>query len=145
MNLKIKILANGMAQTGKANYVNNPNGGFWNAVLNWDYWGDYPAYLQLEEGKLCFKVSTDPDEVELPEDITRGEVRNQLHNLILTKAKEFGLKYIRRPDRFGNGNYMTVAVVYRENWLGADNEILEKDTVVQTLTDYLTFLRDIIK
>ncbi|MCB9425805.1 MAG: PD-(D/E)XK nuclease family protein [Flavobacteriales bacterium] len=127
------------------NYVNNPNGGFWNAVLNWDYWGDYPAYLQLEEGKLCFKVSTDPEEVELPEDMTRGEVRNQLHDLIITKANEFGLNNIRRPDRFGSGNYMTVTVVDRENWLGADNETLDKETVVKTLTDYLTFLRDIIK
>jgi hypothetical protein len=127
------------------NYVNNPNGGFWNAVLNWDYWGDYPAYLQLEEGKLCFKVSTVPEEVELPEDMTRGEVRNQFHDLIMTKANEFGLNSIRRPDRFGSGNYMTVAVVDRENWLGADNETLDKDTVVKKLTDYLTFLRNIIK
>mgnify|MGYP007070998983 CR=1 FL=1 len=126
-------------------YVNNPSGGFWNAVLNWDYWGDYPAYLQLEQGKLCFKISTDPDEVEVPENLTRAEIRNQLHNLILTKSSEFGLKHIRRPDRFGNGNYMTVAIVDRENWLGADNDRLDKETVVKTLTDYLTFLRDIIK
>lgn len=126
-------------------YVNNPSGGFWNAVLNWDYWGDYPAYLQLEQGKLCFKISTDPDEVEVPENLTRAEIRKQLHNLILTKASEFGLKHIRRPDRFGNGNYMTVAIVDRENWLGADNDRLDKETVVKTLTDYLTFLRDIIK
>lgn len=126
-------------------YVNNPSGGFWNAVLNWDYWDNYPAYLQLEQGKLCFKISTDPDEVEVPENLTRAEIRNQLHNLILTKASEFGLKHIRRPDRFGNGNYMTVAIVDRENWLGADNDRLDKETVVKTLTDYLTFLRDIIK
>lgn len=126
-------------------YVNNPSGGFWNAVLNWDYWGNYPAYLQLEEGKLCFKISTDPDEVEIPENLTRAEIRNNLHNLILKKADEFGLKHIRRPDRFGNGNYMTVAIVDRENWLGADNDYLEKEIVLKTLTDYLTFLRSIIK
>lgn len=126
-------------------YVNNPSGGFWNAVLNWDYWDSYPAYLQTEEGKLCFKVSTDPDEVELPEDITRGEVRNQLHDLIMTKANEFGLNHIRRPDRFGSGNYMTVAIVDRENWLGSDNDIINKETIVKTLTDYLNFLRETIK
>ena len=126
-------------------YVNNPNGGFWNAVLNWDYWNDYPAYIQLEEGKLCFKISTDPDEVELPEDMTRGEVRNQLHDLIMTKANDFGLNHIRRPDRFGSGNYMTVAIVDRENWLGYDNDIINKETIVKTLTDYLNFLRETIK
>lgn len=126
-------------------YVNNPNGGFWNAVLNWDYWDGYPAYIQLEEGKLCFKISTDPEEVELPEDMTRGEVRNQLHELILTKANDFGLNHIRRPDRFGSGNYMTVAIVDRENWLGSDNDIINKETIVKTLTDYLNFLRETIK
>lgn len=126
-------------------YVNNPSGGFWNAVLNWDYWGSYPAYLQLEQGKLCFKISTDPNEVDMSEDLTRAEIRNQLHDLISTKAKEFGFQHIRRPDRFGNGNYMTVAIVDRENWLGADNDLLDKETVIKSLTDYLTFLRNIIK
>lgn len=125
-------------------YVNNPSGGFWNAVLNWDYWSDYPAYLQLEQGKLCFKISTDPDEVDMPENLTRADVRNQLHNLIIKNANDFGFKHIRRPDRFGNGNYMTVAVVDRENWLGADTQTIDKETIIKTLTDYLKFLRDTI-
>lgn len=125
-------------------YVNNPSGGFWNAVLNWDYWGDYPAYLQLEQGKLCFKISTDPDEVDVPENLTRADVRNQLHDLIIKNATEFGFKHIRRPDRFGNGNYMTVAVVDRENWLGTDTQTIDKETIIKTLTDYLKFLRDTI-
>lgn len=125
-------------------YVNNPNGGFWNAVLNWDYWGDYPAYLQLEQGKLCFKISTDPDEVEIPEDLTRAEIRNELHNLIIENANEFGFKHIRRPDRFGNGKYMTVAIVEREYWLGGDNQKIDKETIIKTLTDYLKFLRNTI-
>lgn len=126
-------------------YVNNPSGGFWNAVLNWDYWNVYPTYIQLEEGKLCFKISTDLDEVEMLKDLARGEIRNQLHNLILNQAKKFGFENIRRPDRFGNGNYMTVAVVDRENWLGAGCDILDKESVVKTLTEYITFLREIIK
>jgi len=126
-------------------YVNNPSGGFWNAVLNWDYWNIYPAYIQLEEGKLCFKISTDQDEIEMPEDLTRSEIRNQLHNLILNQAKNFGFNYIRRPDRFGNGNYMTVAVVDRMYWLGADNQTICKITIIKTLKDYLNFLREIIK
>lgn len=125
-------------------YVNNPSGGFWNAVLNWDYWDIYPAYIQLEEGKLCFKISTDSDELEMPEDLTRSEIRNQLHNLILNQAEKFGFEHIRRPDRFGNGNYMTVAIVDRENWLGADNQTIDKETIIKTLTDYLIFLRKII-
>lgn len=127
------------------NYVNNPSGGFWNAVLNWDYWNIYPAYIQLEQGKLCFKISTDPDEVDMPEDLSRGEIRNKLHNLIVTKASECNLTHIRRPDRFGNGNYMTVAIVDRENWLGSDTEKIEKETIVKTLNEYLSFLKETIR
>jgi hypothetical protein len=126
------------------NYVNNPNGGFWNAVLNWEYWDIYPAYIQIEQGKLCFKISTDPDELEMPENVTRGDIRNKLHNLIISKAKELGFTKIRRPDRFGNGKYMTVAIVDRENWLGADSSKVDKKAVSNLLTAYKNFLKQII-
>ena len=125
-------------------YVNNPSGGFWNALINWDYWGIYPAYLQLEEGKLCFKISTDPNEVKLPENTSIGEVRNDFYNLIMEKAKEFGLSHIRKPNRFGTGKYMTVAVVDKENWLGADESRIEKETIFKNLENYLDFLIKII-
>jgi hypothetical protein len=126
------------------NYVNNPNGGFWNAVLNWEYWDIYPAYIQIEQGKLCFKISTDPDELEMPENVTRGDIRNKLHNLIISKSKELGFPNIRRPDRFGNGKYMTVAIVDRENWLGADSSKVDKKAVANLLTSYKNFLKQII-
>ena len=125
-------------------YVNNQNGGFWNAVLNWDYWGIFPAYLQIEEGKLCFKISTDPEELDMPENLTRGTMRDKLHNLIIEKAKEFGLKKIRKPNRFGNGKYMTVAIVDRENWLGSDNSIIDKEVILKTLLLYINFLKQTI-
>jgi hypothetical protein len=126
-------------------FVNNPNGGFWNAVLNWEYWDIYPAYVQIEEGKLCFKISTHPEELDLPENITRGEVRNQLHNLIMSKSKEYNLTSIRKPDRFGSGNYMTVAIVDRQNWLGKDDEIIDKNNIIQTLEKYKKFITEIIQ
>ncbi len=126
-------------------YVNNPNGGFWSAVLNWEYWDIYPAYIQIEQGRLCFKISTDPDELEMPENVTRSDIRNRLYNLIISKSKELGFQNIRRPDRFGNGKYMTVAVVDQVNWLGSANDILDKENVLKTLKTYLHFLRSIIK
>ena len=126
------------------NYVNNPNGGFWNAVLNWEYWDIYPAYLQIEQGKLCFKISTDPDELDMPENVTRGDIRNKLHNTIISKATELKMTDIRRPDRFGNGKYMTVAIVDKENWLGADNSIIDKEKVADILNSYKQFLLTIL-
>jgi len=129
------------------NYVNNPAGGFWCAVLNWDYWDDlYPVYVQLEEGKLCFKISTDPDEpVVMPLDVSKGQIRNELHTLIMKKAKEAGVKHIRRPNRFGSGNYMTVAVIDKENWLGSNDSIIDPVKVIETLTAYRKFLKNAIK
>lgn len=122
-------------------YVNNPNGGFWNAVLNWDYWGIYPVYLQTEEYKLCFKISTDPNEpVVMPKNVTRTGIRNNLSSLILNSAIEEGVSTIRRPDRFGNGKYMTVAMVDAENWLGNREEVINKELVVERLLYFKSFL-----
>ena len=125
-------------------YVNNPNGGFWNAVLNWEYWGVYPVYIQIEQGKLCFKISTDPDEVIMPDNATRSGVRNQLNRLILSKAKELGFTKIKRPKRFGHGKYMTVAVVERKNWLGSDLEVLNSAFVIDSLNAHKQFLKQVI-
>ncbi|MGJ1194413.1 hypothetical protein [Sphingobacterium siyangense] len=91
-----------------------------------------------------YPISTDPEELEIPKDITRGEIRNKLHNLILNQAEKFGFEHIRRPDRFGNGNYMTVAIVDRQNWLGADYQTIDKETIIKTLTEYVNFLKKII-
>lgn len=125
-------------------YVNNPNGGFWNAVISWDFWGSYPVYLQLEEGKLCFKISTHPDDVELPDNIERSSLRDDIHELILKEANDKGLEHIRRPYRFGNGNYMTVAIVDRENWLGQDNEVINKESVIKMLLEFKDFIKTVI-
>jgi len=127
-------------------YVNNPNGGFWNLVLNWDYWDIYPVYLQIEEGKMCFKVSTDPDDaVVLPERETRSNVRNKLSNLIISASRKHDYLEISRPGRFGNGRCMTVALIDSTNWLANDNELIDKENVLAKITGYLNFLRNTIK
>jgi hypothetical protein len=127
------------------NYVNNPNGGFWNAVLNWEYWGDYPVYIQTEEGKLCFKISTDPEEdIEIPNNSSRGQIRNEFSNIVINNANDLGIANIRKPDRFGNGKYMTVAIVEQENWLGESNSTIDKGKVIETLKKYKVFLTTIV-
>lgn len=123
------------------NFVNNQSNGFWNAVLNWNYWNIYPVYLQTEEYKLCFKISTDPKEpVVMPENVTRSGIRNKLSKLIIKSAKEKGINSIKRPPRFGNGKYMTVAIVECENWLGNKEEVINKGQVLSNLKFYKEFL-----
>jgi hypothetical protein len=126
-------------------HVNNPNGGFWNAIINWSYWGIYPAYLQTEQYKLCFKLSTDPKELNLPENTSRKNVRDSLSHLILNSAKEKNITTIKRPARFGNGKYMTVAIVEPKDWLGNKDEKVNKEKVLENLNFYKNFLLEIIQ
>jgi len=126
-------------------YVNNQNGGFWNAVLNWDYWNIFPVYLQIEQGNLCFKISTDPAELKMPENVTRSQIRNKTYHLIKRKAKEEGLDKIVRPKRFGHGKYMTVAVVKKADWLGKNDDRIELDKTVKLLKKYRQFLKRTVK
>ncbi|WP_028374948.1 PD-(D/E)XK nuclease family protein [Leeuwenhoekiella sp. MAR_2009_132] len=122
-------------------YVNNQNGGFWNAVLNWDYWDIFPVYLQIEQGNLCFKISTDPEELEMPKNITRSQIRNKIYHLITENAKKEGLDKVKRPDRFGHGKYMTAAIVKKHNWLGKKDDKIDAIKIAETLKEYKKFLK----
>jgi hypothetical protein len=116
-------------------YANNPAGGFWYLALNWfDHEGVCP-YMQIEQGNLCFKVG------EVHE--SHRDVRGRFHNLLMTASlPEMGLQ---RPSRFGSGTYMTVAVVPRQAWLGADDQIIDIDLVLTRLGQYESWLKRIIE
>lgn len=123
-------------------FVNPPAGnGFWNACLNWEDWNGFPVYLQIEQGKLCFKIATRPNEISYEGEYNRTEKRNQWHNIVVAEAGKKGLHEIKRPARFGNGNFMTTAVVGKEEWLGKDDEIIEKMQVIERLQLYKEFLK----
>ena len=123
----------------KWGFANNRSGGFWYAFLEWNYWKNHYLYIQLEQDKLCFKLST--EEVDLSSS-ERSIVRDELYNLIIEKATTLGFKEIRKPDRFGNGTYMTVAIVDKENWLANDKGFVNTQKVVENLTKYLKFLQE---
>jgi hypothetical protein len=52
---------------------------------------------------------------------------------------------LQRPSRFGSGTYMTVAVVPRQAWLGADDQIIDIDLVLTRLGQYESWLKRIIE
>jgi len=91
-------------------YVANPSGGFLGAWWHFVEVGNCTMYLQFEQGKLCFKISYEGDE-------DRAEVRYRNYIKLLEKAKE---RYpeIHRPERFGSGTYMTIAVIDEETIFG---------------------------
>lgn len=94
-------------KTGNWAYVPNPSGGFmgfwWHTKKN----NGFGLYLQLEMApgnvKFCFKIIVDDKE-------TRCSLRQSWSEKILAESTKHGLEVIR-PPRFGNGQYMTVALL----------------------------------
>lgn len=88
---------------GEWGYVWNPNGGFQGYWWHANKTPGCEQYLQLEEGKLCFKIS-----VEKSED--RTTLRDRWNMRLLEEGRTLGLN-VARPNRFRLGQTMTVAVV----------------------------------
>ena len=107
-------------------YVANPSGGFLGAWWHFVEIDDCEMYLQFEQGKLCFKISYDGDE-------NRSEVRYRHYTKLLAIAHD-RFPEIRRPDRFGTGAYMTIAVVDGKELYG--DGLLDFDILVEKLKRY---------
>ena len=83
-------------------YVPNPAGGF--RACHWQ-WTDLDlyvqAYLQLQDASLCFKIYVE-------DGIDRGQARDRIRERLVEICKALDLP-IRRPDRLGHGQTMTLA------------------------------------
>lgn len=111
-------------------YVANPSGGFLGAWWHFIDEKDCTMYLQLEQGKLCFKISYEGEG-------DRSEVRFREH-IKLMKLAQGRFPEIRRPDRFGIGTYMTIAVVDEESLFG--NGPVNFDKLTTKLKEYETLV-----
>ena len=116
---------------GNWGYVPNASGGF---MGFWWYWGNGTTqYLQLEcdkpsgeqTGKLCFKI-------EVQDKSDRREQRSKWHRLILQAAEGNALD-VKRPKRFGNGRYMTVAVLKGDYRRDRPDGKIDLDSTCETL------------
>lgn len=117
-------------------YVSNPTGGF--LGIWWHSVGieDGNMYLQIEQGKLCFKIYYEGDKV-------RSSIRDHHYSQIINLASKLGYDEIHKPDRFGAGTYMTVAVVNREDLFGTD--VVDIDNVVEKLKSYQSIIDEACK
>ena len=111
-------------------YVANPSGGFLGAWWHFIDEKDCTMYLQREHGKLCFKISYEGEG-------DRSEVRFREH-IKLMKLAQGRFPEIRRPDRFGTGTYMTIAVVDEESLFG--NGPVNFDKLTTKLKEYETLV-----
>ncbi|HOD87528.1 MAG TPA: hypothetical protein PKN53_00815, partial [Bacteroidales bacterium] len=118
-------------------YVSNPAGGFLGLWWHFIDWEGYKVYLQIEQDNFCFKIG--------PVEEKRSAVRNKWYSVLSKYIESKKMYEIKKPTRFGNGTYMTVGVVSREDWLGKDNAILDKDVVIRNLKKYEKFLSNCVR
>lgn len=83
-------------------YVPTPTGGFRACHWQWtDVEPDVQAYLQFQDDVLCFKIYVE-------DGIDRGQARDRIRERLLVISEALDLP-IRRPDRLGHGQTMTLA------------------------------------
>lgn len=115
-------------------YVANPNGGFLGFCWHWRSLPNCRIYLQFEEGPLCIKI-------ECLDDANQSVIRNEWSDTIIRKAKEHGYDYVVKPDRFGKGSYMTVAVIHSDYLFKEEqidmNRMISEINKIENLLDEL--------
>jgi hypothetical protein len=115
-------------------YVPNPAGGF---LGIWWYYKDIEdgkMYLQIEQGKLCFKIHY---KGKRNRSIVRGEYHSKLMSVKGDKNPE-----IVKPARFGAGTVMTIAIVEPNDLFG--NDFVNISKVVERLKQYQGLIDDVV-
>ena len=119
---------------GDWNYVPNASGGFmgfwWYSVAI----GQYEIKMQIEQGKFCFKVTVE-------EKSKRREIRNKMYHEIMKISKELKIDVIK-PTRFGNGLYMTVAILNSDFRITDENSIINLEKTVRNIRNIEQILNE---
>jgi hypothetical protein len=128
-------------------YVNNPSGGFWNLCLTWEYWDAFPVYMQVEQGRLAFKLAVSEDETGYkPGEIDTYKVQDFISDHILSFAKQQNRMDIEKPYPYVHrGNYRTIALIKRENWLGASDTQVTPESVIIFLKELISFYHSLLE
>ena len=104
-------------QDGNWDYMSNPAGGFLGFWWHFKVTEEFQLYLQIEQEKFCFKIWVDDPE-------QRRYLREYWYHQVVSRCLAHGLK-ARRPNRFGNGEYMTVAILDQEYRVIGDNGFID--------------------
>ncbi|MFZ4855681.1 MAG: PD-(D/E)XK nuclease family protein [Desulfuromonadaceae bacterium] len=114
--------------SGNWNYVANQTGGFMGFWWAGKKVGNVTLYLLLAENQLYFKIG-------VKEGKPKTE-RNEWHNRICKAAKEHQPSLqINKPDRFGSGKDMTVAVLKSEYLVPDSNGLLNLSETIKVLKE----------
>lgn len=117
---------------GSWSYVSNPAGGFLGIWWHFVIIEDGKLYLQIEQGKLCFKIQYKGQK-------DRSHIRWKYYRRIIDLAARSGYNEIQKPERFGAGKYMTVAIVRPEDLFGTQEvdicKVVDKLKAYQSIVD----------
>ena len=97
--------------------------------------GECDLYLQLEQDKLCFKISVDAED-------KRIDLRSHWHQAITEKCAVSGLKTMP-PARFGNAQRMTVAVLDRDYRIANDDGVIDIDRTLVEIRNAESLIDDL--
>lgn len=119
-------------QEGTWDYVPNPSGGFFG------FWwhGKGNKYLQLEQDKLCFKI-------EVPEKHEQSPQRREWYRKLVSASGK-GHRNVQKPARFGQGRWMTAAVVSGDYRKCDEQGVLDLAATVQGLREVETFMDEVL-
>ena len=118
-------------------YVNNPSHPFYGMFWYWCTWTYGTLYFQFNEFELQIRL-IDIKRTKDPK-IARTKAYSKLMEVVENNKKYNGK--ITKPDRFGVGNSMTIAIVDQSLWLSLDKDgCLDKDGVLKNLHKLEKFL-----
>jgi hypothetical protein len=87
------------------------------------------VYLQIEQGRLCFKLGTEKEH----DDDERAALREEWRRMI--EANPEAAAYGVRPARRSLGQYMTIATADEACWLKLDAAgVLDKTSTIERLS-----------
>ena len=118
-------------------YVSNPAGGFWGCWWHFLSRKECELYWQIEkEGKLCLKIGSVNE--------NREQVRGKWLDVVMKHKEECHLTELQRAPHLRLGRSMTLAIVPRQAWLGADDSLVDEVAVMERLGRYEAFLNECV-
>ena len=114
----------------------NDSGGFLGYSFGWTDVGRAELYLQIEQGKLCFRISVE-------EENDWKALRGYWYHAVIVRCEEEGV-CAHKPVRFGSGNTMAVVVVERDDWLMVRDGRVDVAATVTQLEKCLGVVRDCV-
>jgi hypothetical protein len=125
-------------KTGNWGYIANQAGGFLGFWWNFLDTNECQIHIQLRQEELCFKITVLDESKD-----SYSSLRNEWSQKIVQSGKVKQLD-IKKPKRFGQGKYMTVAVLSQDYRLTGNNQLIRMEDTIQYLRKMEKVLNDAI-